>query len=202
VKRWAVTFGVAFLISIVLLAAAGLVALRGGVSARTEPSAPEAALARHVRHMAIPASARALPNPVPLTGDAVARARAHFADHCASCHGNDGKGKTEIGGALYPRAPDLTAAVTQDLSDGELFFIIENGIRFTGMPGFGGAGRPEESWKLVHFIRHLPRLTEGELAEMQRLNPRSSEEWKEMQEEQEFLGGAAGSTPSNPAHEH
>jgi mono/diheme cytochrome c family protein len=200
VKRWAATFGVAVLISIVVLTAAGSVALRGGISARLEPSATEAALARRVRHLAVPASAKALPNPVPLTGDAVGRARAHFAGHCASCHGNDGKGKTEIGRALYPRPPDLTAAATQNLSDGELFFIIENGVRFTGMPGFGGAGRPGESWKLVGFIRHLPRLTEGELAEMERLNPRAPDEWKEMQEEQEFLGGADSSTPSNSGH--
>ena len=107
-----------------------------------------------------------------------------------------------MGRALYPRSPDLSASATQQLSDGELFYIIENGIRFTGMPGWGGAGRPEESWKLVHFIRHLPGLTDEELREMERLNPRSPAEWKELQEEDEFLGGPSGVPPSSAGHDH
>jgi mono/diheme cytochrome c family protein len=202
VQRWAATIAAAVLIAIVLVTAAGSVALRGGISARPGPSAAEAALARHIRHLLVPASARALQNPLPLTDHVLARARAHFADHCASCHGNDGKGNAQIGRALYPRSPDLTAAATQSLSDGELFYIIENGVRFTGMPGWGAAGRPEESWELVHFIRHLPRVKDRELSEMEQMNPRSPAEWKELQEEQEFLGGAGGSTTSPPTHQH
>ena len=78
---------------------------------------------------------------------------------------------------------------TQNLSDGELFYIIENGVRLTGMPAWGGAGKPEESWKLVHFIRHLPDLGPEEKAEMEKLNPRSLGEWREIEEEEEFLRG-------------
>lgn len=200
--RWLLILSAAFVVAIVLLSALGTFALRGGISARPEPSALEAALARRVRHLAVPSSARALANPVPVDAEVLRQARAHFADHCASCHADDGKGQTEMGRALYPRSPDLTAAATQQLSDGELFYIIENGIRFTGMPGWGAAGRPEESWKLVAFIRHLPHLTEPELREMERLNPRSPEEWKELQEEQEFLEGASGSPSSAPTHAH
>jgi mono/diheme cytochrome c family protein len=172
-KRWAVFVFLAVLMTVVLFTMVGLVAVRGGVSARSEPSVLEAAMARRVRHLTIPSSAREVSNPVPMRDDVLADARAHFADHCASCHGNDGKGNTEMGRALYPRSSDLTAAATQQLSDGELFYVIENGIRFTGMPGWGAAGRPEESWKLVHFIRHLPRLTDDERGEMERMNPRS-----------------------------
>ena len=201
-KSWAATIAVATLVAVALLGVAGLVALRGGISARPEPSAIEATAARRVRHLAIPASARALENPTPDSQDVLAHARAHFADHCASCHGNDGKGRTEMGRALYPRSPDLTASATQQLSDGELFYIIENGVRFTGMPGWGAAGRPEESWKLVHLIRHLPRLTADEQREMERLNPRSAEEWKELQEEDQFLGGTDGAAPSSAGHVH
>jgi hypothetical protein len=95
-----------------------------------------------------------------------------------------------MGRNLYPRAPDMTAPATQTLSDGELFWIIENGIRLTGMPAWGGAGRPEASWQLVHFIRHLPRLSPEEEAEMRRLNPRSPEETNEIDEEERFLEGA------------
>ena len=105
-KRWAIVVVLAVVMTAALLTGVGLVALRGGVSARMEPAALEAAVARRVRHLAIPASARNLPNPVPVREDALAEARAHFADHCASCHGNDGKGRTELGRALYPRSPD------------------------------------------------------------------------------------------------
>ena len=94
----------------------------------------------------------------------------------------------------------MTAAATQQLSDGELFYIIENGVRFTAMPGWGVAGRPEESWKLVHLVRHLPRLTEGEQREMERMNPRSPGEWKEMQEEEQFLGGSGEVQSGHTGH--
>ncbi len=94
--------------------------------------------------------------------------RAHFADHCAVCHGNDGKGQTAFGKGLYPRPPDLSAPATQDLSDGELFYVIENGVRFTGMPAFGGEGPPALTWHLVTFIRHLPSLTPEEKAALAR----------------------------------
>jgi hypothetical protein len=59
-------------------------------------------------------------------------------------------------------------AGTQNLTDGEIFYIIENGVRFTGMPGW--VGEDEENWKLVLFIRHLPRLTQQELNAMQKIN--------------------------------
>jgi mono/diheme cytochrome c family protein len=188
---------------VVLLALAAGTALRGGVSARTEPPALEAALARRVRGWAIPAAARSAANPVPGTPEVLAEARAHFADHCASCHGNDGSGRTPMGRGLYPRPPDMRAPATQALSDGELFWIIENGVRLTGMPGWGGEGKPEQSWKLVRFIRHLPRVAPDELQEMERLNPRGPDEWKELEEEERFLEGsgeAASPPPSRHAH--
>ena len=72
--------------------------------------------------------------------------RAHFADHCASCHGNDGRGNTEMGRNLYPKAPDMRQSGTQHLSDGELYWIIENGVRLTGMPAWGdGSGNDPDT---------------------------------------------------------
>ena len=67
----------------------------------------------------------------------------------------------------------MRLAATQELTDGELFYFIENGIRFTGMPAWGdGSPKGEElGWKLVHFIRHLPQLTPDEVGEMEGLNP-------------------------------
>ena len=116
-------------------------------------------------------------NPVEPTELAIAEARDHFADHCAICHANDGTGKTMINSGLYPPAPDMKQTETQALSDGELFYIIKNGVRFTGMPGWGG--EDEENWKLVHFIRHLPRLTPKELELMQEINKMEVEKHSE-----------------------
>ena len=119
----------------------------------------------------------------------LAEARAHFADHCAVCHANNGSGDTEIGRSLYPRAPDMRKPETQQLSDGELFAIIERGVRLTGMPAWG-TGTPEgvqQSWHLVHFIRHLPSITPAEIAEMERLNPKSPDEMTQEQDIERFF---------------
>ena len=130
----------------------GWTIIADGFSARGTPSTIEAFLAKRLRRMATPARARDAKNPVQATSEVVSAAKAHFADHCASCHGNDGRGATLIGRGLYPKPPDMTQADTQDLTDGELYYLIENGIRFTGMPAFGeeeGNEQDEESWALV-----------------------------------------------------
>lgn len=130
-------------------------------SARATPSALEAFIARRLRRLVTTPAVRKRPNPLSATPLAIAEARDHFADHCAFCHGNDGTGKTAVNEGLYPPAPDLRDSWTQGLTDGEIFAIIRDGIRFTGMPGWDG--EDEDNWKLVLFIRHLPKLTEEEL---------------------------------------
>ena len=175
--------------------------LRGhGFSSRAEPGELETSLARAARRLAIPIAVRNLENPVPASAETLRLGLEHFADHCAMCHANDGSGNTEMGRGLYPKAPDMRLEATQSLTDGELFYIIENGIRLTGMPGWGGGGEERGSWELVHLIRHLPKLTREELLEMERANPKSPDEWKELQQEDEFLGGEGA--PSPPAHRH
>src|SRR5215470_14986330 len=131
-----------FLIVIVLLLAAAAVfakwILHDGLSARATPTRLEWYIARKSRHLSIPEDAKKQGNPVADSEDVQRDARLHFADHCAVCHGNDGGGDTMMGRGMYPKPPDLRAEHTQKLSDGELFWIIENGVRFTGMPAFGG----------------------------------------------------------------
>lgn len=182
----------------------GALLLRGGISARKEPSGSEARIARTLRSWAIPSEAREATNPIPASPRVLAAGLAHFADHCASCHGNDGSGQTAIGRNLYPRAPDMRASATQGLRDGELFYIIENGVRLTGMPAWGGAGSAEGSWHLVHFIRHLPRLTAEEKAQMESLNPKSPDEWRALEDEDAFLRGQepAAREPGHGSHSH
>jgi mono/diheme cytochrome c family protein len=187
-----------------IVAAAVLVPiLRRGVSARDEPTWAETLIARQMRHLAIPASAREQANPTQATPEVLSEARAHFADHCASCHGNDGSGKTEIGRSLYPKAPDMRLASTQDLSDGELFYIIEHGVRLTGMPawGTGTADGAQESWQLVHFIRRLSKLSPQEIEEMEALNPKSPAEMQKEQNIERFLKGDEAPA-GKPAHDH
>lgn len=174
-----------------------------GISAKPEPSALEAAVARRARALLIPASASARTSPEPDSPDVQAEARAHWADHCASCHGADGRGRTEMGRGLYPKSPDMTTPDTQALSDGALFYIIENGVKLTGMPGWGN-GTPEgerSSWHLVRFIRRLPSLTEGEVAEIEAMMPVGPDVWREREEERRFLEGAPPAVPSS-GHQH
>ncbi len=179
------------LVVVALLIAATASLLHNGLSSRAKPTFLEAMLARNARHMAIPAGARKQQNPIPASPDNLRDARLHFADHCTVCHGNEGTGDTPIGKGLYPKPPDLRAEDTQKLSDGELFWIIENGVRFTGMPAFGGShGSEEDSWKLVRFIRHLPQLSTDERLEMERYNPKGPEDRAEENEEEDFLRGA------------
>lgn len=176
--------------------------IKGGLSARDEPSGIEAFMARRLRRLATPRDMRDLANPVAASPEVLAAGRAHFADHCASCHGNDGRGETPMGQNLYPKAPDMTLTATQSLSDGEIFFSIHNGIRLSGMPAWGDGSPADdrESWGLVHFIRHLPEIQPEELEEMEALNPRSRKEFEEEEEMREFLEGGKTEPPSVPHH--
>jgi mono/diheme cytochrome c family protein len=181
-------------LSVLVVAVAGLAYVRAtGLDARAEPGTLETRLARSARRLAIPSAILTMANPVPKSEEAVADGMAHFADHCASCHANDGSGDTEMGRGLFPKAPDMRLAPTQRLSDGELFYIIERGIRFTGMPGWGNGTKAGEksSWQLVHFIRHLPALTPAEIDAMKARNPRSPEEIRYEIEEERFLNEGA-----------
>jgi mono/diheme cytochrome c family protein len=175
-----------------------------GFSAKTEPHALEILMARQIRHLAIPIEKRNAVNPVPLNADVLNEGRAHFADHCAVCHSNDGSGQTPIGKNVYPKAPDLRLNDTQSLSDGELFWVIHNGIRFTAMPAWG-SGDPEkdlDSWKLVHFIRHLPQITQEEIDQMKTLNPKTPNERLEEEGFDQFLQGNDAAAGKAEGHHH
>jgi mono/diheme cytochrome c family protein len=177
----------------------GLSAIRHGFSAREQPSAIEAVMATKLRSLATPKSAKNAKNPLPATPELLTEARRHFADHCAICHANDGSGNTSIGQNLYPKAPDMRLPKTQQMTDGELYYIIHNGVRLTGMPAWGPDGADEDSWKLVHFVRHLPRLTPEEIKDMAAFNPKSESDRQEDQNEEDFLNGK---TPSTSEHHH
>ena len=163
--------------------------LHDGLSSHATPTKLEAVLARNAHRLSIPSSARSISNPIAYSPEVLHAAAMHFADHCAICHGNDGGGDTMLGRGLYPKPPDLRQQQTQKLSDGELFWIIENGVRFTGMPSFASHGMEDESWKLVHFIRHLPQQNAAERMEMEKNNPKGPDDRSEEQDEDNFLMG-------------
>jgi len=185
VKRWLLWLAAALLLIVI----GGLVVMRHGFTARVPPPAFEVALARTVRHYAVPSAARGQANPFHETPELMTDARHHFADHCANCHANDGSGNTQMGQNLFPKAPDMRLRATQDLTDGELYYIIHNGVPLTGMPAWGPDGRDLDSWKLVLFVRHLPVMTPQDLADMEKYNPRTEAERIEEKEEEDFLSG-------------
>ena len=190
-----------------VLLTAGAVGLRqaGGFSAHEPPTALETWVARTVRSAAMPAEAKARANPIAQSPEVLAEARAHWADHCAVCHSNDGSGDALMGRNMYPPAPDMRQPDTQRMTDGELFYIIQNGVRLTGMPAWGASGSAhdeEDSWKLVHFIRHLPQLSFEEKKEMEKLNPKGPEDRKEEEEEEKFLRGEDTDAPPPEHHHH
>jgi mono/diheme cytochrome c family protein len=177
---------------------------RQGFGTRSQPSALEVTVARTIRSWSIPRAERKKPNPwaQTVTAEIMAEARAHWAEHCATCHANDGSGNTEMGQNLYPKAPDMRRPGSQDLTDGELYYIIRSGIRLTGMPAWGDPGleQDDESWHLVLFIRHLPQITPEELREMERLNPKTEAQRLADEEAERFLNEGVAPQSQEPVH--
>ena len=162
---------------------AGYYGMVRGFRAPEEPSHLEA---RNLRRMAIPSDAKAMTNPYPFVPEKLPAAQDHWVAHCSLCHALDGTGDSPIGRNLYPKPPDMRAAPTQELSDGEIYHIISNGIRFTGMPAWGNEDSSEDIWDLVSFIRRLPHLSPEELKLL----------------EQKAAGGQTGGETQPQGHSH
>jgi predicted CXXCH cytochrome family protein len=141
--------------------------LRHGFTTARAPSRLETIVARAARNFAIPRKARLEPNPWKPTPDVLKESRDSYFARCAVCHAPDGSGQTNVGSNLYPRVPDLRAPQTQNLTDGQLRFIIRSGVPLTGMPGWAKPHDEDsdDSWKLVLFIRNLQPSTPEERAQ-------------------------------------
>ena len=183
------------IVIVLLIGAITVVALRTrhtGLSSRAHPGPWERLAATQMRSWLTPEAARKTINPLAVTPETLKQGRDHWADHCAICHANNGSGDTEMGRNLYPAAPDMRTTATQSLSDGELYYIIRNGVPLTGMPAWGDpnvADSDSQTWALVTFIRHLPTLTSEEINAMEKSNPKSAMERLEEQAEEDFLSG-------------
>src|SRR5919198_5198724 len=96
-------------------------------------------------------------NPNPDNQDTVKEGADHFQHHCQICHGLDGQNTgVPIATRTLPPIADLDSARVQKYTDGQLKWIIDNGIRFSGMPGWKGILSDEKAWNVVRYIRHLP----------------------------------------------
>lgn len=144
----------AILALLVVLVATAL--MRFNLTALKEPGRFETLVANRVTHVMIRRASRQRIPPRPLDVKAsAAGVSASYKGECAMCHGSDGRSQTPIGRSMYPRAADLTSEQVQSFSDQELFWIIQNGIRFTGMPAFGKAETGDNIWNLVNYLRTL-----------------------------------------------
>ncbi len=77
---------------------------------------------------------------------------------CRGCHSAPGDPRTEIAKGLYPNPPDFTSKDMKMRSEAELYWVIKNGIKMTGMPAFGPTHNEDEIWGIVAFIKKLPGL--------------------------------------------
>ncbi|HTA23449.1 MAG TPA: cytochrome P460 family protein [Terriglobales bacterium] len=129
-----------------------------GCTADKQPSKEETILANAAKDVVIPLEAGKMKNPLPETDEVLSQGQQVFLGSCALCHGTDGRAETNIGRNMYPPAMDLNSAHVQHWSDGELFWIIRNGVRLTGMPAWKSSVSEDDTWKLARFIHNLPRL--------------------------------------------
>jgi predicted CXXCH cytochrome family protein len=161
-RTWKSPLLVLAVLAIAVLICFGLF-IRRGFRATTEPSYAEKLAARKIRNFAIPSHSRHEQNPLQASAENLQQGRELFLAHCASCHGVDETGLTPMGTRLYPRVPNLHSSQTQNLTDGEIHYIIQNGVQLTGMPGWGSPNlEPDDIWRLVIFIRNIRPLTAPE----------------------------------------
>ncbi len=155
----------------ILLVAAGAAAVLYTGSFNTSAEIPPSRMEKRIATFALDKSvARRAPNrtnPLPATPENLRGGLAHFRENCLVCHGAPGVDPGEIGQGLNPGAPDLTLPRVQARTDGQLYWLVDEGIRMTGMPAFGPTHGENELWQIVAFLRHLPEITDEEKAQLQ-----------------------------------
>lgn len=147
---------IAWAILALVLLLSGIALLRFNLSAQPEPGPIETALANRAKRFFVHrASRHGIPSRPADLKASIDNGGAQYGLQCSICHGDDGRAQKEPGRSQYPRAADLTGRRVQSYSDQELYWIIQNGIRNTGMPSFSKAESPEQVWDLVNYVRTL-----------------------------------------------
>jgi mono/diheme cytochrome c family protein len=135
-------------------------------SAVRQPGILEKALAKSVIGRWINYNATKAANPIPPTAENLKAGQNEYEEHCATGHGLDGNGSNRFHADFNPPVPKLTGEI-QKLSDAELYFVIAHGIRMTAMPAFAAHHSPDEIWRTIVWIRHLPKLGSVERKEIE-----------------------------------
>lgn len=149
---WTVVVAVA-----VISVAGALTISHMSLSALPEPGPAETRLATTAKHLLVGRASRGLIAPAPRDPQArLTEGDKVFGTDCSPCHGASGRKPTDAGRWMYPRAADLGSADVQRYSDAELFWIVKNGIRLSGMPAFGRVESDDTIWDVVRFVRTLP----------------------------------------------
>jgi mono/diheme cytochrome c family protein len=122
----------------------------------TPPGRFERAVVAQVKRN-ITIGGRLVPDPLPATEETIAKGLDLFSRHCIACHGLDGQNTgVPFADSMSPPIPLLPSHEIQKYKDGQLKWIIENGIFPSGMPAWKGILDDEEMWAIVHYLRHLP----------------------------------------------
>jgi mono/diheme cytochrome c family protein len=160
-----------FIAALVIIFLAGFLWLRlGFVDARAD--APGYALERAVAMPALDASVRRhapqARNPIDATDANLLAGMKVYQNACAGCHGDIHRPHAAFGDSFYPRAPQF-AEDAPDMPDNQNFYIIQHGIRLSGMPAWRGSLKDEEMWQVTTFLSHMDKLP-----------PQVAEQWKAM----------------------
>ncbi len=169
------------------------------VAASSPPGKLEKTLARLALNRSVARRAPARQSPLTPSAELLREGLSHYRENCVGCHGAPGVDAAEYGEGLNPPAPDLTLPRVQRRPDGELYWIVANGIRMTGMPAFAPSHKEQEIWEIVAFLRHLPELSSEEQKELKA----ATEEQKEHHHESAASASTSAEAESaKPAHTH
>jgi mono/diheme cytochrome c family protein len=163
IQRLALIWAAITLLGVIALAVALTILWSHGFGSRSEPSNMESSIAMKVLDSSVPAKYEKMSSPLSVDTINLIEAGGLYQQQCAVCHADNGSGDPKFHGIMSPRPTDLRSEDTQEMSDGELYWVIKNGIRWSGMPAFGDPGDGDErAWKMVAYVRHLPKLTPAE----------------------------------------
>ena len=126
-----------------------------GFSADSQPSTAERNLANFAKDVVVPLEAKSRKNPYTSDAAALQEGVQIYQQACSVCHGNDGRSDIAFGRAMYPPAMDLTSPHVRSWSDAELFWIVQNGVRLTGMPAWRSMLDEAGTWKVIVAMRQL-----------------------------------------------
>lgn len=151
---------IGFVVALLLAASGGLLVILSGAFnvAATNPDSPMTEWMLHTTmRRSVAVRSAAIVAPTSFTQAEVQAGSKEFRAMCAGCHGAPGKMRSAAGKGLRPRAPDLALAA-REWTNADLFWIIKNGVKMTGMPAFGPTHDDQTLWNIVAFVSQLPTM--------------------------------------------